>query len=131
MQQFYRQEIWPKVNVTWRDIQREFEQVSLGEEILQGSEDVERTEIVLSALQSGISLGNIDAAKGSGTLGMIRLPKEDPLVPLVYDELGNFEVRIKARDCIHSYMYDYHPLDIVGWDDGRCAEEFLLSVTGS
>ncbi|MEL6330858.1 MAG: homogentisate 1,2-dioxygenase domain-containing protein, partial [Planctomycetota bacterium] len=32
------------------------------------------------------------------------------------DESGEFEVRIKARDCIHSYMYGYHPLDIVGWD---------------
>ena len=39
-----------------------------------------------------------------------------PQLPLMYDESGLFEVRIKARDCIHSYMYDYHPLDVVGWD---------------
>ena len=39
-----------------------------------------------------------------------------PSLPLVYEELGNFEVRIKARDYVHSYMYDYHPLDVVGWD---------------
>ncbi|MEL6330347.1 MAG: homogentisate 1,2-dioxygenase, partial [Planctomycetota bacterium] len=39
-----------------------------------------------------------------------------PELPLTFDESGEFEVRIKARDCIHSYMYGYHPLDIVGWD---------------
>lgn len=39
-----------------------------------------------------------------------------PTLPLTYDELGEFEVRIKARDRVHSYMYDYHPLDVVGWD---------------
>ncbi len=42
----------------------------------------------------------------------LRLPE----LPLTYDERGEFEVRIKARDCVHGYMYDYHPLDIVGWD---------------
>ena len=39
-----------------------------------------------------------------------------PTLPLTYDEAGEFEVRIKARDRVHSYTYDYHPLDIVGWD---------------
>ena len=39
-----------------------------------------------------------------------------PQLPLVHDEMGNFEVRIKARDSVHSYMYPYHPLDVVGWD---------------
>jgi len=39
-----------------------------------------------------------------------------PTLPLTFDELGEFEVRIKARDRVHSYMYNYHPLDIVGWD---------------
>jgi homogentisate 1,2-dioxygenase len=39
-----------------------------------------------------------------------------PQLPLTYDESGKFEVRIKARDCVHSYIYDYHPLDVVGWD---------------
>jgi len=39
-----------------------------------------------------------------------------PQLPLTYDERGDFEVRIKARDCVHSYIYSYHPLDIVGWD---------------
>lgn len=39
-----------------------------------------------------------------------------PEMPLTYDEAGQFEVRIKARNTVHSYVYDYHPLDIVGWD---------------
>ena len=34
-----------------------------------------------------------------------------PTLPLTYDETGDFGVRIKARNCIHSYIYDYHPLD--------------------
>ena len=39
-----------------------------------------------------------------------------PELPLTFDEAGEFEVRIKARDCVHTYTYDYHPLDVVGWD---------------
>ncbi len=39
-----------------------------------------------------------------------------PQLPLSHDEAGQFEVRIKARDSVHSYTYDYHPLDVVGWD---------------
>ena len=39
-----------------------------------------------------------------------------PELPLTFDEAGSFEVRIKARDCVHTYTYDYHPLDVVGWD---------------
>ena len=39
-----------------------------------------------------------------------------PELPLTFDESGDFEVRIKARDCVHSYTYPYHPLDVVGWD---------------
>jgi homogentisate 1,2-dioxygenase len=42
----------------------------------------------------------------------LRLPE----LPLTFHESGEFEVRIKARDAVHSYTYDYHPLDIVGWD---------------
>ena len=42
----------------------------------------------------------------------LRLPE----LPMTYDEQGEFEVRVKARDCMHSYMYHYHPLDVVGWD---------------
>ncbi|MCI0399433.1 MAG: homogentisate 1,2-dioxygenase [Chloroflexi bacterium] len=32
------------------------------------------------------------------------------------DEKGEFEVRVKAREQITSFFYDYHPLDVVGWD---------------
>ncbi len=39
-----------------------------------------------------------------------------PELPLTFDEKGDFEVRIKARDRVHSYVYPYHPLDVVGWD---------------
>lgn len=39
-----------------------------------------------------------------------------PQLPLAFDEPGDYEVRVKARDCMHSYVYHYHPLDIVGWD---------------
>jgi homogentisate 1,2-dioxygenase len=42
----------------------------------------------------------------------LRLPE----LPMTFDESGDFEVRVKARDCMHSYTYHYHPLDVVGWD---------------
>ncbi|MHC4428552.1 MAG: homogentisate 1,2-dioxygenase [Planctomycetota bacterium] len=49
-----------------------------------------------------------------------------PELPLTYDEHGAFEVRIKARDSVHSYEYEYHPLDIVGWDG--CYYPFLFNI---
>ena len=39
-----------------------------------------------------------------------------PHMPLSYDERGSFEVRIKALNRMHSYDFDYHPLDVIGWD---------------
>jgi homogentisate 1,2-dioxygenase len=39
-----------------------------------------------------------------------------PQLPLTFDEKGDFEVRIKALNAVHSYVYPYHPLDVVGWD---------------
>ena len=39
-----------------------------------------------------------------------------PQMPLAHEEMGDFEVRIKAVNSVHSYTYPYHPLDIVGWD---------------
>jgi len=39
-----------------------------------------------------------------------------PETPMTFDEAGEFEVRIKARESVHSYVYSYHPLDVVGWD---------------
>jgi homogentisate 1,2-dioxygenase len=52
----------------------------------------------------------------------IRLPE----MPMTFDQKGDFPVRIKARDCIHEYVYHYHPLDIVGWDG--CYYPFIFNV---
>lgn len=49
-----------------------------------------------------------------------------PQLPLTYDERGEFEVRIKARNCVHSYIYAYHPLDIVGWDG--CYYPYIFNI---
>jgi homogentisate 1,2-dioxygenase len=49
-----------------------------------------------------------------------------PQLPLTYDEAGKFEVRIKARDSVHSYVYDYHPLDVVGWDG--CYYPYIFNI---
>ncbi|MBD2059208.1 homogentisate 1,2-dioxygenase [Oculatella sp. FACHB-28] len=38
----------------------------------------------------------------------------EALVPR--DEVGEFEVRVKARDRITAYTYHHHPMDVVGWD---------------
>jgi len=52
----------------------------------------------------------------------LRLPQP----PLTCDERGEFEVRIKARNCVHSYIYPYHPLDIVGWDG--CYYPYIFNI---
>ncbi len=35
---------------------------------------------------------------------------------VTHDETGEFEIRVKARDRITRFIYDSHPLDVVGWD---------------
>ncbi len=35
---------------------------------------------------------------------------------VTFDEEGEFEVRVKARDRITRFLYRHHPLDVVGWD---------------
>src|SRR5262249_25838298 len=52
----------------------------------------------------------------------LRLPQE----PLAYAEQGEFEVRIKARHHVHSYVYSHHPLDVVGWDG--CYYPYIFNV---
>jgi homogentisate 1,2-dioxygenase len=52
----------------------------------------------------------------------LRLPE----MPLAYDEAGEFEVRIKARDQMHTYIYSYHPLDVVGWDG--CYYPYIFNI---
>jgi homogentisate 1,2-dioxygenase len=49
-----------------------------------------------------------------------------PQMPMTFDEAGEYEVRIKARDTVHSYVYSYHPLDVVGWDG--CYYPFCFNV---
>lgn len=49
-----------------------------------------------------------------------------PEFPMTWDQRGEFEVRIKARDLVHSYTYHYHPLDIVGWDG--CYYPFIFNA---
>jgi len=52
----------------------------------------------------------------------LRLPE----APMTFDEAGEFEVRVKARDQMHSYHYHYHPLDIVGWDG--CYYPYIFNI---
>jgi homogentisate 1,2-dioxygenase len=42
----------------------------------------------------------------------IRPPQE----LVTHDETGEFEIHVKARDQITRFVYDHHPLDVVGWD---------------
>jgi homogentisate 1,2-dioxygenase len=49
-----------------------------------------------------------------------------PEAPLTWDEKGDFEVRIKARNLVHSYTYHYHPLDVVGWDG--CYYPYIFNI---
>lgn len=42
----------------------------------------------------------------------IRTPTE----PLFINESGQHEVRIKARERLTAYFYNFHPCDVVGWD---------------
>jgi homogentisate 1,2-dioxygenase len=35
---------------------------------------------------------------------------------VTHDEKGEFEIHVKARDHITRFVYDHHPLDVVGWD---------------
>jgi homogentisate 1,2-dioxygenase len=35
---------------------------------------------------------------------------------VTHDERGEFEVRVRARGTITRFVYDHHPLDVVGWD---------------
>lgn len=51
------------------------------------------------------------------------------------EERGAFEVRVKARNRLHSYVFDFHPLDVVGWDGYLYPWAFNISdfepITGS
>ena len=49
-----------------------------------------------------------------------------PQLPMTFDKRGEFEVRIKTRGMVHSYMYTYHPLDVVGWDG--CYYPYIFNI---
>ena len=49
-----------------------------------------------------------------------------PQLPMTFDKRGQYEVRIKTRGMVHSYMYTYHPLDVVGWDG--CYYPYIFSI---
>lgn len=34
----------------------------------------------------------------------------------VHDEKGDFKIKIKKEDVLHTYVYGSHPFDVVGWD---------------
>ncbi|MCL4266247.1 MAG: homogentisate 1,2-dioxygenase [Anaerolineae bacterium] len=42
----------------------------------------------------------------------IRIPER----LVTHNEKGEFEIRVKARNLITRFIYDHHPLDVVGWD---------------
>lgn len=35
---------------------------------------------------------------------------------ITIDEKGVFPVKIKRNNCLHDYIFDFHPFDVVGWD---------------
>jgi len=35
---------------------------------------------------------------------------------VTHDESGAFEVRVKARNMLTAYTFEFHPFDVVGWD---------------
>lgn len=35
---------------------------------------------------------------------------------VTHDDKGEFEVRVKIDNALMSYVFDYHPFDVVGWD---------------
>lgn len=115
----YRQKIWPKINITWRDIQREFEQISLGEPVLYVEENQERTDIVVAALRGKppVALGNIEVAHGTVTLGMIRLPQEDEHVQVVQEAFADG----------HSFQ---EVADIIGLGNGGIWRTFKMGLDG-
>lgn len=39
-----------------------------------------------------------------------------PAELVTHDEMGEFEIRVKARDEITAHWLDHHPFDVVGWD---------------
>lgn len=49
-----------------------------------------------------------------------------PAELVTHTERGDFEVRIKVGDLISSYRYDFHPLNVVGWDG--CEYPWIFNI---
>jgi homogentisate 1,2-dioxygenase len=45
---------------------------------------------------------------------------------VTHTERGDFEVRVKVGDVISSYHYDFHPLNVVGWDG--CEYPWIFNI---
>jgi homogentisate 1,2-dioxygenase len=45
---------------------------------------------------------------------------------VTHTEQGEFEVRVKVGDLISSYWYDFHPLNVVGWDG--CEYPWIFNI---
>jgi homogentisate 1,2-dioxygenase len=39
-----------------------------------------------------------------------------PETLITKDEKGKFLIKIKKSNCLHDFIYDFHPFDVVGWD---------------
>ena len=39
-----------------------------------------------------------------------------PVLGAAYDELGDFTMKVKKEDMLHTYTYAAHPFGVVGWD---------------
>jgi hypothetical protein len=129
-----RQKIWPKVNVTWRDIQREFEKLSSNQSVPMAEMDASRVQEILRNMQIGTPLKDITAAKGSITLGKIRLAKDDERIQQVNDALANGlpfkEVALMVEER-NNGVWDSFVLDsdgIAGISIADAFKEKLLSV---
>jgi hypothetical protein len=134
-----RQEIWPKVNVTWRDIQREFEQISWGELVQAGDTDPTRVDAVLLGLQKGIPLGSIEAARGSATIEKIQLSLDDPRIDevkkgfesgLTFAEVVNF-VQIPKVDRGNGYWKKTFEMGMGGISDIDVADIIKSKLVGA
>ncbi|HVU69044.1 MAG TPA: homogentisate 1,2-dioxygenase [Ktedonobacteraceae bacterium] len=49
-----------------------------------------------------------------------------PAELVTHTERGDFEVRVKVGDLISSYHYDFHPLNVVGWDG--CEYPWIFNI---
>ena len=49
-----------------------------------------------------------------------------PIVLETHDEMGDFEIRVRKEDMMHTYIYASHPFDVVGWDGYNFPYKFSI-----